>query len=101
MTSRKLVTLPERQAEMRERNAPTRQHTDEHTADVAFAQRHYTIPQIAKLWNLSPDAVRGLFEGEPGVLVLGGNQGRGRRRYATLRIPETVVERVYRKKLSR
>lgn len=64
----------------------------------AFDERHYTVAEISTMWNLSPDAVRRLFEDEPGVLVFGhtGAAG-GRRRYTTLRIPESVVERVHRR----
>jgi hypothetical protein len=63
-----------------------------------FATRHYTVAEIAQLWNLSDDAVRNIFEKEPGVLVLGGAQPkRGKRGYTTLRIPEDVVERVHRR----
>lgn len=50
------------------------------------------------MWNLSPDAVRRMFENEPGVLVLGDKAlSRSKRRYTTLRIPASVVERVYRR----
>lgn len=63
-----------------------------------FAIRHYSVAEIGELWNLSPDAVRKIFEKEPGVLVLGNAQHRlGKRRYTTLRIPEDVLERVYRR----
>jgi hypothetical protein len=61
-----------------------------------FATRHYSVPEIAELWNLSDDAVRKIFEKEPGVLVIGDPKSSGRkRRYATLRIPEDVVARVH------
>jgi hypothetical protein len=63
-----------------------------------FAVRHYTVAEIATMWSLSADAVRKIFEKEPGVLVLGETQPRrGKRRYTTLRIPEFVLERVHRK----
>lgn len=63
-----------------------------------FAERHYTIAEIAALWCLSKDAVRRLFAKELGVLVLGHAEGRAyKRRYTTLRIPESVVERVHRR----
>jgi hypothetical protein len=63
-----------------------------------FAERHYTVKEIASLLNLSDDAVRKIFEEEPGVLVLGNaTPGRGKRRYRTLRIPEKIVERVHRR----
>ncbi len=63
-----------------------------------FAVRHYTVAEIAAMWNLSDEAVRGIFQNEPDVLVLGDPKPRGRkRRYTTLRIPEFVVERVHRR----
>jgi hypothetical protein len=65
-----------------------------------FAERHYSVAEIAALWNLSADKVRRLFELELGVLVLGDAAPRyGRRRHRTLRIPESVAERVYRRML--
>jgi hypothetical protein len=63
-----------------------------------YAMRHYTVAEIAALWSLSDDAVRHMFEREPGVLMLGNPQPkRGKRSYTTLRIPEDVVERVHRR----
>lgn len=63
-----------------------------------FAVRHYTVVEVGKMWNLSPDAVRKIFEKEPGVLVLGETQPRrGKRRYTTLRIPAYVLDRVHRR----
>lgn len=48
------------------------------------------------MWNLSADAVRKLFRNEPGVFVL-SRPRRGKRRYTTLRIPESVARRVHQK----
>jgi hypothetical protein len=63
-----------------------------------FAGRHYSPSEIAELWNLSVDTVRKLFEKEVGVLVLKNTRHRhGKRTYTTLRIPESVVERVHRR----
>lgn len=64
-----------------------------------FEERHYTIAEIAELWSLSRDSVTRLFEKEPGVLALGTKKPRGKRRYLTLRISESVLERVYRENL--
>lgn len=64
----------------------------------AFAEQHFTIAQIAELWGVSKDTVRRLFAKEPGVLVFGCSENRAhKRRYTTLRIPESVVERVRRR----
>lgn len=65
-----------------------------HTAPPMFEERHLSPAEIGSMWNLSEDAVRRLFEKEPGVLVL-ANPKPGRRRYRTLRIPESVALHVY------
>ena len=62
-----------------------------------FEERHFAVGELAELWSLSPDVVRKLFEREPGVLVLGDNGSRSKRRITTLRIPQSVVERVHRR----
>jgi hypothetical protein len=53
------------------------------------------------MWNLSPDKVRDLFEHEQGVLVIGESNSRRKRRYLTLRIPQSVLERVHHRLSSR
>jgi hypothetical protein len=62
-----------------------------------FQERHYTVAEIAEIWSLSREVIRKLFEGEPGVLVIGDDSSRSKRGYHTLRIPESVAERVHRK----
>lgn len=64
-------------------------------ASVAPAERHYAVIEVAKMWNLSSDKVRGIFQHEPGVLVIGDPNPRYKRRYRTLRIPQSVVNRVH------
>lgn len=62
---------------------------------VVPAERHYAVMEVAELWNLSPDKVRELFKHEPGVLVIGDRNPHHKRRYLTLRIPQTVLQRVH------
>jgi hypothetical protein len=64
-------------------------------------EQHYSIPQIARQWSLSPNTVRRIFFNEPGVLrigqpsrLLGGQKKKYKRHYFTLRIPESVLLRV-------
>ncbi len=65
---------------------------------TSFAERHYAVTEIAAMWNLSTDKVRRLFEDESGVVVLGDEvPNRGKRRYRTLLIPESVADRVHRR----
>jgi hypothetical protein len=63
-------------------------------------ERHWSVAELAILWNLSEDAVRRLFANEPGVFHIGNTaKGRmGRRTYTTLRMPESVVERVHKRR---
>ncbi len=58
-------------------------------------EKHYTPQELAKLWELSVQTIREIFKNEDGVLKIGSNGTRTRRRYKTLRIPESVVERVH------
>lgn len=64
----------------------------------AYHERHYSVAEVAGMWSLGEDKVRDLFENEPGVMVISNEGLRGRRRrYRTLRIPESVVQRVHRR----
>lgn len=62
----------------------------------AFEQ-HYSVQQVAKMWGLGVDVVRRMFEFEDGVLRFGSPERLHKRRYFTLRIPESVLRRVHRK----
>ena len=62
-----------------------------------FQERHYTVAEIAEILKLSRDVIRKMFEREPGVVVIGGEGSRSKRGYHTLRIPQSVAERVYRR----
>lgn len=64
-------------------------------AQPSFLERHFSANEIAELWGLSRDTIVALFEGEAGVLVLGCEGSRKARRYRTLRIPQSVMERVH------
>ena len=61
-----------------------------------YIEKHYSVSELASSWQLSENTIRRMFEDEPGVLRWGTTEGRFKRRYITLRIPETVVLRVHR-----
>lgn len=63
-------------------------------------ERHYTIAELAKMWNFSTEFVRQIVRGEPGVTEWVRQQP-GRRRYSVLRVPQSVAARVYRRALTR
>jgi hypothetical protein len=62
-----------------------------------FETRHFTVQELAKIWNLSDDTLRVIFEREPGVVAIDRPRTTRKHRYLTLRIPQDVAERVYRR----
>ena len=73
--------------------APKKQEAKEQFVDDG-EQAFFTVAQIDSMWQLSRDTIQRLFENEPGVLPLGKNNPRGKRKRITLRIPRAVMERV-------
>lgn len=65
-----------------------------------FEERHFTVPQLADMWNLSREFVRQVVQGEPGVTEWVRQQP-GRRRYRVLRVPQSVAERLYNRALGK
>ena len=69
---------------------------------LTAVERHYSVTEIAELWNMSDDTVRNIFFDEPGVIkigrasgLMGGRSKKVKRHYFTLRIPESVLVRVH------
>ena len=71
---------------------------DANASTSVSVERHYTPGEIAELWSISVDCVRNIFETEPGILVIGNPIPRcGKRSYTTLRIPQSVLDRVHKR----
>lgn len=64
-------------------------------------ERHYTVPEICKLWHLDEKTIRKIFEQEPGVISFGSAETRYKRKYVSLRIPESTLLRVHAKLMGR
>jgi hypothetical protein len=59
----------------------------------------FTPQEIALQLKVHPKTIQRMFMDEPGVVVLGEEDRRdGKRQYVTLRIPESVVQRVLKSK---
>src|SRR5690349_7711918 len=65
-----------------------------------FAERHYTVNELAAMWRLSGEFVRQLVQHEPGVTEWVRQQP-GRRRYRVLRVPQSVAERIHRRAIAK
>jgi len=80
------------------KNEPERKPTD--LTDLiesspVMKERHFAPDELAELWGVSVDSIRRLFRDEPGVLKMGDKSPKHKRQYLTLRIPESVAERVH------
>jgi hypothetical protein len=65
-------------------------------------ETHYTLKQIAAKWGCDDETVRQAFIDEDGVLILGEQtRNDGKRAYLTIRIPESVLNRVYAERTKR
>ena len=69
------------------------------TGVLSARERHYSAAEVAEMWNVSVGTVRRIFQNEPGVLALGEPRPKfGRQRgKVTMRIPQSVLERVHRR----
>jgi hypothetical protein len=89
---RRTVSIEQKAAWLRDANGAAAQPVADPLPD-----RYFSVKEIADRLNLSQDSVRKLFQNEPGVLVLGDQSSKYKRRYTTLRIPEPVLQRVLRR----
>jgi hypothetical protein len=76
--------------------------TQQQTTEKAWKQmnstateRHYTIAEISAMWSLSRRTIRRILDNEPGILALGHPGNEHRQRYQRLRVPESVLRRIY------
>jgi hypothetical protein len=58
-------------------------------------ERHYTIAEVAAMWSLSKQTVRRILKKEAGVLVIGRPGNERRQGYQTVRVPESVLQRIH------
>jgi AraC-like DNA-binding protein len=58
-------------------------------------ERHYSVSEIAALWGLSVRTITRMLEAETGILRIGQEGKPRKRRYMTLRVPESVLCRIY------
>lgn len=67
------------------------------TSEETALERHYTVKDVAEMWQLDEKMIRRIFCDEPGVVSIGSDESRFRRAYRTLRIPQSVLVRVHRR----
>jgi hypothetical protein len=79
------------------------EQSPENAPRADFMERHFTVLELAKAWHMGERTVRFWFMNEPGVIKYGrGKLVKGRQRtHLSLRIPESVARRVYRRRTGR
>jgi hypothetical protein len=66
--------------------------------DKTITERHYSAQELAISWGVSAETIRILFRKEAGVLHIPSRQANGKKRsYESLRIPESIAQRVHRR----
>ena len=63
-------------------------------------EKHFTPQQVAEMWEMSPEKVREIFAEEQGVIRIGHNGLLGTRKRVSLRIPLSMLTRVYNERLT-
>lgn len=59
------------------------------------AEQHFSPTEVAAKWGFDEKSIKRIFEHEPGVLVYTRPTSKTKRRYRTLRIPESIIARVH------
>jgi len=62
---------------------------------MSALEKHYSTLDVAKLWNTSPDLIRKIFRDRPGVLKIGSAERLNKRVYLSIRIPESLLQKVH------
>ena len=60
--------------------------------DNATFEKHYSIEQLAELWELGRETVRKLVKDDPGVMKV--RMGR-KRAHTSYRVPESAARRIH------
>jgi|SRR5450631_3513670 hypothetical protein len=62
------------------------------TTNNSFAEKHYRVSDLAKLWGLGRETVRKLVKDDPGVVKV--RQGR-KKVHTTYSVPESAAKRIH------
>ena len=64
---------------------------------VTALERHYSPNELAVKWHVCPNTVRRLCEEEGSIFVIDRPEEMHKRRYKTIRIPESTAIKIYEK----
>ena len=62
------------------------------SSDTSYAERHYRVGELAKLWGLGRETLRVIVKDEPGVIKIRMGP---KRAHTTYSVPESVAQRIH------
>jgi hypothetical protein len=62
---------------------------------MSSTEKYYTCREIGELWSMHAETVRPLFAHVPGVIKINRKATRNKRGYTSLRIPQSIVDKVH------
>jgi hypothetical protein len=89
---REQLSFEQKSALMKEKRRAAVAHTPNPAIEL-----HYSVQYAAHRLGLSSDKMRGILRAEPGVVVIRNKSAPHKRGYETLRVPESVLQRVIRR----
>jgi hypothetical protein len=72
-------------------------HVETKTPEGRIGEPHYSPAELGKAWGVHAQTIRNLFQHEPDVLRFGQPGDKRRRKYVSMKIPQSVAERVHRR----
>jgi hypothetical protein len=78
------------------RSAVLNDNTPHDGGAATYTEKHFSVAEISLMWGFGKDLVRRTFQHEPGVIAIKRPAiSRRKRPYTTIRVPESVLRRVY------
>jgi hypothetical protein len=62
------------------------------SSDTSFAEKHYRIGELAKLWGLGRETIRLIVKDEPGVIKIRMGPKKAHTIYS---VPESAAQRIH------
>ena len=62
------------------------------SSDTSYAERHYRVGELAKMWGLGRETLRVIVKDEPGVIKIRMGP---KRAHTTYSVPESVAQRIH------
>lgn len=62
------------------------------SSDTSYAERHYRVGELARLWGLGRETLRVIVKDEPGVIKIRMGP---KKAHTTYSVPESVAQRIH------